>query len=96
MVRKFRDAFPHLTGIVKFYLKLRRIIRDGERPQKNRGQLGEVVFKRRLKRLKKRLADLVKWPNPDSVLQEIIAKVKRQQPRILTFVEHRGVPSHNN
>ncbi|MBC8275534.1 MAG: IS66 family transposase [Chloroflexi bacterium] len=95
-VRKFRDAFPHLTDIVKFYLKLRRIIRDGERLQKKRGQLGEVVFKRRLKRLKKRLADLVKWPNPDSVLEEIIAKVKRQQPRILTFVEHRGVPSHNN
>ena len=96
MVRKFRDAFPRLTDIVKFYLELRGIIRDGERPQKNRGQLGEVVFKRPLKRLKKRLADLVKWPNPDSVLQEIIAKVKRQQPRILTFVEHRGVPSHNN
>jgi len=95
-VRKFRDAFPHLTDIVKFYLKLRHIIRDGERLQKNRGQLGEVVFKRRLKRLKKRLADLLKWPNPDSVLEEVIAKVKRQQPRILTFVEHRGVPSHNN
>jgi transposase len=95
-VRKFRNAFPHLTDIVKFYLKLRRIIRDGEHLQENRGRLGEVAFKRRLKRLKKRLSDLLKWPNPDSVLEEIIAKVKRQQPRILTFVEHRGVPSHNN
>ena len=95
-VRKFRDAFPHLTDIVKFYLKFRRIIRDGERLQKNRNQLGELIFQRRLKRLKKRLADLLQWPKPDNVLEEIIKKVKRQQPRILTFVEHPDVPFHNN
>jgi transposase len=95
-IRKFRDAFPHLTDIVKFYLKFRRIIRDGERLQKNRDQLGELVFQRRLKRLKKRLADLLQWPNPDNVLEEIIKKVRRQQPRILTFVEHPETPFHNN
>ncbi len=95
-IRKFRDAFPHLADIVKFYMKFRRIIRDGERLQHNRGRLGEIVFQRRLTRLKKRLDDLVKWPNPDSILEEIIKKVKRQQPRILTFVEHAGVPFHNN
>jgi transposase len=95
-VRKFRDAFPHLTDIVKFYLKFRRIIRDGERLQQNRDQLGELIFQRRLNRLKQRLADLVQWPNPGGVLEEIIKKVVRQQPRILTFVEHPDVPSHNN
>lgn len=95
-VRKFRDAFPHLTDLVKFYLKFRRIIRDGERLQQNRDQLGELDFQRRLKRLKQRLADLVQWPNPSDVLKEIIKKVKRQQPRILTFVEHPDVPFHNN
>lgn len=95
-VRKFRDAFPHLTDIVKFYLKFRRIIRDGERLQQNRDQLGELVFQRRLKRLKQRLSDLLQWPNPDNILEEIIKKVKRQQPRILTFVEHPDVPFHNN
>ena len=51
-IRKFRDAFPNLTSIVKFYLKLRRILRDGERLQKIREQIGEEVFERRLKRLK--------------------------------------------
>ena len=95
-IRKFRDAFPHLTEIVKFYLKFRRIILDGERLQHNRKKLGEIVFQRRLTRLKKRLVDLVNWPNPDSILEGIIKKVKRQQPRILTFVEHPGVPFHNN
>jgi transposase len=95
-IRKFRDAFPHLVDIVKFYVKLRRILRDGERLQKSREELGEAVFQRRLKRLKDRLEALVNWPNPDEVLEEIIKKVKRQQPRMLTFVEHPGVPNHNN
>jgi len=95
-IRKFRDAFPHLNDILKFYIKFRRILRDGQRLQENRNTLGEVVFQRRLKRLKVRLNELLKWENPDPVLQEIIDKVKRQQPRILTFVEHPGVPFHNN
>ena len=95
-IRKFRDAFPHLSSIVKFYMKLRRILRDGERLQADRQKLGEKVFQRRLKRLKKRLEKLVNWPDPDDILQEIIKKVKRQQPCILTFVEHSGAPCHNN
>lgn len=52
-IRKFRDAFPHLSDIVSFYVKLRRILRDGERLQENREKLGEMVFRRRLNRLKK-------------------------------------------
>ncbi len=95
-IRKFRDAFPHLNDILKFYIKFRRILRDGQRLQENHNSLGEVVFQRRLKRLKVRLNELLKWENPDPVLQDIIDKVKRQQPRILTFVEHPDVPFHNN
>lgn len=95
-IRKFRDAFPHLSDIVSFYVKLRRILRDGERLQANRKKLGEMVFRRRLNRLKERLEDLLNWPSPDYILEEIIKKVKRQQPRILTFVEHPGAPCHNN
>lgn len=95
-IRKFCAAFPHLVDIAKFYIKLRRIIRDGEKLQADREKIGEVAFQRRLKRLKKRLEELLNWPNPDDVLKEIIKKVRRQQPRILTFVEHPGVPCHNN
>ena len=95
-IRKFRDAFPHLSSIVKLYVKLRRILCDGERLQANRKKLGEKVFQRRLKRLEKRLDGLLNWPNPNDILQEIIKKVKRQKPRILTFVEHSGAPCHNN
>ena len=95
-IKKFRDAFPHLVDIAKFYIKLHRILRDAERLQESRDALGEAVFQRRLKRLQDRLEALVKWPNPDEILEEIIKKLKRQQPRMLTFVEHRGVPTHNN
>ncbi len=95
-IRNFYEAFPHLKDIARFYIKLRRILRDGERLQTAREELGEVVFKRRLKRLKKRLAELLNWPEPDDVLRKIIKKVKKQQPRILTFVEHPDVPCHNN
>jgi len=38
----------------------------------------------------------VQWKSPNEILAEIIKKVKRQQPRILTFVEHDDVPSNNN
>ena len=43
-IRKFRDSFPHLSSIVKFYVKLRRILRDGGRLQSRRKELGEEVF----------------------------------------------------
>lgn len=95
-IRTFYEAFPHLKEIARFYIKLRRILRDGEVLQTDREKLGEEVFQRRLKRLKKRLVELLNWPEPNDILREIIKKVKKQQPRILTFVEHPNVPCHNN
>ncbi len=95
-MRKFCAKFPELKDIARFYVKFRRIIRDGERLQKMRKEYGEEKFSRRLGRLENRLEELLKWPNPDNVLQNVIDKVRRQQPRILTFVRYPGVPSHNN
>ena len=95
-IRKFRDAYPQYYSIVIFYKKLRRILLDGERLQFERKDIGEEVFQRRLNLLKLRLRNLLSWKNPNSVLKEVIAKVARQEPYILTFVEHEGAPSHNN
>ena len=95
-IRNLNKAFPDLAGVYKFYIKFRKILRDGERLQEKREQLGEQVFERRLSKLHKRLNQLLEWPDPDDVLLDIIAKVRRQQPRILTFVQHSGVPCHNN
>jgi len=95
-IRKLHAAFPKLRSIRAFYVKFRKILRDGERLQKQREQLGEEVFGRRLKKLHNRLDELVKWENPNDILEDIIKKVIRQRPRILTFVEHKDVPCHNN
>ena len=55
-----------------------------------------LFFFRRIKRLKKRLSDLLKWKNPNSVLKIVINKVRRQQDHILTFVLYEEATSHNN
>jgi transposase len=95
-IRKYRDAYPQYYSIVRFYKKLRRILMDGERLQKSKNEIGEEIFQRRLDLLNKRLDDLLSWANPNEILKEVIAKVNRQRKYILTFVEHAGVPTHNN
>jgi len=95
-IRNLNKAFPHLESIYKFYLKFRKIIRDGERLQSAHKILEETVFERRLNLLEKRLEKLLEWENPNEILCDIIAKVRRQQPCILTFLRHQGVPCHNN
>jgi len=95
-IRKFVEVYPKYRSVMTFYLKLRRIIRDGEKLQKLRANIKELVYQRRLKLLKNRLEQLLEWKNPNPILLEIIKKVRRQQEYILTFVEHDGVPNHNN
>ena len=99
LLRKIRNlyaAFPKLGSVFKFYIAFRRILKDGERLQSQRKDIGEDVFNRRIGKLHQRLDELLKWQNPNDILKEIIAKVTRQRPRILTFVEHPDVPCHNN
>jgi hypothetical protein len=75
---------------------LHRILDDGEWLQSARKEIGEEAFMRRLSLLQKRLQTLLDWPEPNDILKQVIAKVARQQAYILTFVEHEGVPNHNN
>lgn len=95
-IRAFIDAFPQYRSIMKFYLKLRRIIKDGEKLQVARDKLSELVFQRRLKSLEQRLNALLEWKNPNDTLKEVIKKVRRQKEHILTFVKYEGAPHHNN
>jgi transposase len=95
-IRAFIDAYPHYRSIMTFYLKLRKIIKDGEKLQKQRNELKEIVFQRRLKALQQKLDELLKWKNPNSILQDVIKKVRRQKEHLLTFVEHEGATHHNN
>lgn len=95
-IRKLHAAFPKLRSVFSFYVKFRKILKDGERLQAQRKDLGEVVFQRRLEKLHHRLETLLQWKNPNAILKIIIKKVRNQQGRILTFVEHDGVPCYNN
>lgn len=95
-IRKFIETFPKYKSVMTFYLKLKHIIKDGKKLQEKRKNISEKIFQQKLKQLKKRLELLLKWKNPNSILKEIIKKVKRQESKILTFVEHEGIPSHNN
>ncbi len=95
-IRAFIDAFPQYRSIMKFYLLLRRIIRDGEKLQAARDGLSELVFQRRLQALEKRLDALLEWKSPNDTLKEVIKKVRRQQEHILTFIKHEGASHHNN
>jgi len=95
-IRKLHQAFPNLRTVFQFYIKFRKILRDGERLQAKREELGEQVFQRRLKKLHLRLDKLLNWSNPNDILKQIIKKCKNQRKRTLTFVEHPGVPCHNN
>jgi transposase len=95
-IRAFIDAFPQYRSIMTFYLKLRRLIRDGEKLQSQRSEVAEIVFRRRLKRLEKRLDELLAWQNPNDTLKEVIKKVERQKDHILTFISHEDAPHHNN
>jgi len=95
-IRKLYAAFPKLRSVLKCYIKFRRILKDGQRLQTKRNELGEEIFQRRLAKLHIRLDDLLKWRNPNDVLKQILKKIQNQRPRILTFVEHLDVPCHNN
>jgi hypothetical protein len=95
-IRKFHEAYPNLKSILKFKKKLQSIIMSGEKLQSLKTKLSPEDFQRKLDLLKARLDQLLLWPNPNPILQEIIKKVARQKEHILTFVEHDGVPTTNN
>ena len=95
-IRKFHAAFPEFKDVYQFYVKFRKILRDGEQLQTQQQSLDVLVFKNKLAALHQRLDKLLEWDNPSDILEKIIKKVLRQRPRILTFVEHLNVPCHNN
>ncbi len=84
-IRKIFAAFPKLRSVYKFYIKFRKILRDGQRLQKQRDSLEDHVFKRRLKRLHDRLDELLKWRNPNDILKDIIKKVKKSKTSDINF-----------
>ncbi|MBF0209020.1 MAG: IS66 family transposase [Oligoflexia bacterium] len=95
-IKAFKDAYPQYYSLLKFYVKFKRIITDGEKIKNERLELGEESFNHRLLLLKNRLQNLLSWPNPNDILTKIIKMIKAQEDKILTFVLYDQVDSHNN
>lgn len=97
-IRRLVQDNPNARSILRFYVLLKRILRDGER-HRQRAELGNIdedALLRAHKRLEARLDQLLAWRNPNPILAKIIASLKRQRSRILAFVLLPGCPSHNN
>jgi hypothetical protein len=95
-IKRTIKEYPELRSVLKFYTRLRRIIKDGEWLRDHRETISRKEFLRRYKRLCRRLERLLRWPNPNEVLAKIIKSIRKQQSRVLTFVKHPGLPNHNN
>ena len=95
-IRAYIDDYPELRSVLQLYLRLRQIIRDGEKLQLKRSALTEVIFQSKLKKLENDLNELLNWKNPNPILQKVIKIVTRQKDIILTFISHDGAESNNN
>lgn len=100
-IRRLLRDNPNARSILRFYILLKRILRDGER-QRRRALLDKIgedaqdALLRAHERLEARLDQLLAWRNPNPILAKIIASVQRLRPHILTFVLLPDCPSHNN
>ncbi len=95
-IRRLVEDNPNARSILRFYVLLKRILRDGERLQQRAAHLDEKALFHSYERLEARLDLLLAWKNPNPMLASIIAIVQRQRGRILTFALLPGCPSHNN
>ena len=95
-IRRLVEDNPNARSILRFYVLLKRILRDGERLQQRAAHLDEKALFHSYERLEARLDLLLAWKNPNPILASIIAIVQRQRDRILTFALLPGCPSHNN
>lgn len=95
-IRRLVEDNPNARSILRFYVLLKRILRDGERLQQRVAHLDDDAVIRSYRRLEARLDQLLAWKNPNPILASVIAIVRRQQGRILTFSVLPGCPSHNN
>lgn len=95
-IRRLVQDHPNARSILRFYLRLKHILRDGERLQQRAAQLDQEVLIRSYQRLELRLDQLLAWKNPNPILASIIDSVLRLRDRVLTFSLLPDCPSHNN
>jgi transposase len=75
---------------------LKRLIRDSLRLSKRRGELSPDRFGSRLRRLERRLSDLLAQPWENKHARRLVKRLRRHQAELFTFLSHPEVPSDNN
>jgi len=80
----------------RYYKKLRRIIADAKRLDKQRLSLAVPVFFRRLRLLKERLFDFSCTAFTNKHWQRLSKRLLKYNQELLTFLEVPGLPSDNN
>lgn len=88
-----KDASPEF---LKYHKRLRRILSDASKLEETRSELSKEVFKRRLRRLKQRLFLWSCGDYENKHLRLLAKRFLKHWCYLLTFLEKRGVPSHNN
>ena len=78
------------------YKILKRILDDADRLAQGRKKLAALVYKRRVRRIKDRLIDFACAPFENPHWQRLSKRLLLHQKEIFTFLDHPGVPSHNN
>lgn len=76
--------------------KLKRILSDAHRLQKVQGQLSQLTFVRKVRRLKERLFLFATTPYSNKNWQRLSARCLKHEKKMLTFLDFPGLPSNNN
>lgn len=78
------------------YRKLRRILSDAARLEKERSGMDGVVFLRRRRRLKERLTDFACAPYRDKNWKRLAKRLLKHEDEMFTFLDFAGLPKDNN
>lgn len=90
------NLFDFSPGWKAFRKELKRLILDGLRLGRQRGNLGPECFARRKALLEQRLVELYAKPYCNENAERLRKRLERHRNEILTFLNHPGVTADNN
>lgn len=90
---KYKSPGPHWADFAK---KLRRLLGDGIRLWRRKGEHSSETYASRRARLTARLDELIDAPWKDSHARRLIKRLRRHRGDLFTFLDHPDVPFDNN
>ena len=92
-VEKYKSPGKNWSAFAK---KLRRLLGDAIRLWRKKGELSDVTFASRRKRLTARLQEMIETDWNDVQARRLIKRLKRHKDDLFTFLDQPGVPFDNN